>query len=285
MSFLRHPLRSRGRRLSLGLAVAMLTGWIAARADVMSKFFRHDIDVITVTDVTEEGKTVSPATPAKPVRYKLIYVGETEFGRSWAGESVPAKASVIKWLMNALQGQGYLLADAQHPPELLLVFGWGMMQGGDGRPGLGFLGGEKVNLMWTQAGSNGLVTKPISMESRWLTENLYRMGVAGKVWDIAESDLFMGVVRAYTLDSETAPKPTKLWETRFGCPATGLAFAETMPALIKAAALNFGRETKLPVNLNATDAFGGRVNLGELKVLGVEEKLPAAKDGEATESK
>jgi hypothetical protein len=91
----------------------------------------------------------------------------------------------------------------------------------------------------------------------------------------------MGVVRSYTLDSETAPKVTKLWETRFACPATGLAMDTTMPTLIKAASMNFGRETVKPVALNATDYFSGHVDLGEFKVLGTEDQLerPTPKPG------
>ncbi len=89
----------------------------------------------------------------------------------------------------------------------------------------------------------------------------------------------MRVVRSYTLDSETAPQVTKLWETRFACPATGLSFDKAMPLLISAAALNFGRETVKPVALNATDTFGGQVNYGEFKVLGEADKLPEKKAG------
>jgi hypothetical protein len=274
------PPTTRRGLAALGLALALLAGPTAGRADFLQKFLQRDIDVITVTDVTDEGKALTPATPAQPVRYKMIYIGETVFGRSWAGESIPPKASVIKWMMAALAGQGYLVADAEHPPELLLVFGWGMLAGGEGRPALGFLGGGKVNLMWENEIQYGGFVNP-----NVLRRGLIRMGVAGKVWDLAESNLFMGVVRAYTLDSETAPQPTKLWETRFGCPATGLALDETMPTLIKAAALNFGRETAKPVSLNATDHFGGRVDFGEFKVLGVGEALTAPKNEAATDSK
>jgi len=71
------------------------------------------------------------------------------------------------------------------------------------------------------------------------------------------------------MDSMKAGKPAMLWETRFGCPADGLWLSEAMPQMIKAAALNLGRETKLPVNLNASDEFGGQVDYGELKVMGI----------------
>jgi hypothetical protein len=263
-----NPLSLRRGLSVLGLASFVFFAPVAGRADFLSKFLHKDVDVITVTDVTEEGKALTPATPTRPVRYKLIYVGETTFGRAWSGESIPKKKDVLRWMIEATKAQGYLLADEQHPPELLLVYGWGMLAGGEGRPALGFLGGDKVNLMWENEIQYGGFVNP-----NVLRRGLFRMGIAGKVWDIAESNLFLGVVRAYTLDSESRPEVTKLWETRFACPATGLAFDETMPTMIKVAALNFGRETAKPVSINATDHFGGRVDFGEFKVLGVGEPL------------
>ncbi len=257
--------------VSLGATLLLLAGPLTVRASILERFLHKDVDVITVTDVTEEGKAYVPATPARPIRYKMIYVGETDFGRSWAGESIPPKMAVIKWMMAAMKAQGYLVADDQHPPEQLFVFGWGMLQGGEARPALGFLGGDKVNLMWEQVQYGGFVSPNV------LLRGLIRMGIAGKVWDIAESNLFMGVVRSYTLNSETALKTTKLWETRFACPATGLGLDDAMPLLISAAAVNFGRETAKPVTLNATDYFGGKVNFGEFKVLGEGDRLTAPK--------
>ncbi len=234
------------------------------------RFLQKDVDVITVTDMTEAGRACPVPTPDKPVRYKLVYIGQVNFGRAWAGETLPTKQNTIDWIMAALKTQGYLLADEVHPPEQLFVFGWGMLEGGIGRPALAFLGGDKVNLMWEQQQYGG------SVDPRVLLRGPIRMGVAGKVWDFAESPLFMGVVRSFTIDSLDAAHPVgKLWETRFACPATGLAFNETMPLLIKAAAPNFGRETQKPVSLNATDAFGGTVNLHELEILGEEKRAPA----------
>lgn len=254
----------------------LLAGPLAAQTgfqNAMNKFLHKDVDVITVTDVTEAGRAYTPATPAHPIRYKMIYIGETIFGRSWAGESIPPKMSVIKWMIAAMKAQGYLLADGEHPPEQLFVFGWGMLAGGEGRPALGFLGGDKVNLMWENEIQYGGFVNP-----NVLRRGTIRMGIAGKVWDIAESDLFMGVVRSYTLDSESAPQPTKLWETRFACPATGLAMNEAMPLLVLAAAMNLGRETVKPVTFNATAAFSGQVIVHDFKVLGEGDNLPVRHD-------
>lgn len=239
----------------------------------MNKFLHKDVDVITVTDVTEAGKAYTPATPDKPVYYKLLYFGYVTYDneRVWAGESIPANKDVLQWMIKAMKTQGYLVADAAHPPEQLFVFSWGMMEGGKGRPALGFLGGDKLNLMWEQVQYGGFV------DPRVLVRGIIRTGIAGKVWDIAESDLFMGAVRSFTLDAMDSPNPLLLWETRFACPATGLAMDKAMPLMVTAAAYNLGRETVKPVNINATTTFGGKVNFGDFTVLGEGDQLTAPK--------
>ncbi len=252
------------RSRSLLLVLTLMLGCASiARADMWSTLFPHDVDVITVTDMTEIGRTYPNATPSEPVYYMIINLGEKYFGRSWAGERTPKSREALKWMMTAMAKQGYLLANEQHPPTQLFVFGWGMLSGGPGRPALKFLGGEKADLLWEQEQYGGFISP------RVLLRGMQRIGVVGKIWDTAESDLFIGIVRSYTMDSlKKENKPVLLWETRFGCPATGLWMTEAMPQMIKAAALNFGRETKMPVSLNATEYFKGRVDYGELKIMG-----------------
>lgn len=254
------------RVIARGAIPFVILGWSPrASAGFWSKVLSHDVDVITVTDMTEAGQAYPNATPANPVYYMIIDVGERPFGRTWAGEKIPGHRTALKWMMGALAEQGYRLADEQHPPTQLLVYGWGMMQGGPERPALKFLGGDKVDLMWEQDQIGGFIN------ARVLLRNMQRVGITGKVWDLAESDLFLGIVRSFSMDSLKGPKTTLLWETRFACPALGLYLDTTMPLMIKAAAVNLGRETNKPVNLNATDAFKGHVDLGELKILGTAE--------------
>ena len=250
------------------LAAFVLCTAPAARADFPGRIFHHDVEVITVTDMTDAGRSYPAASPAQPVYYKIIDLGLQDFGPAWAGEDLPARRKVLIWAIKALAEQGFRVANEQHPPTQLFVFAWGMLQGGKDRPALRFLGGDKADLMWEQEQYGGFVSP------RVLLRGIQRVGIVGEIWDLAESNLFLGIVRSYTIDSFDAPKVTLLWETRFACPADGLGLADSMPLMIKAAALNFGRETKLPVNLNASDLFKGRVDLGELKIL---ETLPTGK--------
>ena len=234
------------------------------RAGFWENFSSHDVDVITVTDMTDAGRVYPTAAPDKPIYYMIYDLGECNFGRTWGGEKTPKPSQARQWMMTAMTQQGYRLADDQHPPTQFFVFGWGMLAGGSERPALKFIGGDKVGLMWEQEQRGGFV------DARALFRAMQRRGIAGKVWDIAESDLYLGIVRSYSMESIKAEKPVLLWETRFGCPSMGLWMKEAMPMMIKAAAVNLGRETTTPVNLNASDEFGGRVDFGALKVIGTE---------------
>lgn len=263
------------RRPGLGVALIMLLlgACPVLQADLLSRFFGRDVDVMMVTDMTEAGRAYAPATREKPVRYMIIDYGEGHFGRNWAGEKLPPDLTVRRWMMKAIAQQGYLLADEQHPPEQLFIFSWGMLQGDpSSRTALRFLGGEKVNLMWEQEPQyGGFVNAMVHLRT------FNRMGMAGKVWDFAATDLFLGVLRSYTMDSlRKDVKPTLLWETRFATPSAGIGFMEAMPLMIKSAALHVGRETVQPVTLNASEAFGGSVSFGEFKILGNDVQLSPA---------
>ena len=246
----------------VGAALLLFAGPGAVSAGLMEKFLHRDVDVITVTDVTDDGKILPAATPDKPIRYQLIYVGEISFNSRWGGESIPPKQDIIQWLMASLKAQGYLPADKEHPAEQVLVYGWGLNPGGFSWSVVGFLGGDKANLIWGKYHFSSMADPQLSHP------NMIPTNLGVKIMEFAEDSLFVGIVRSFSMESLNGTKVTQLWETRFGCPARGLGLDDTMPLLIKAAALNFGRETIRPVALNASDAFGGSVTLGEFKVLG-----------------
>lgn len=262
----------------------------SAFANALGAFLHKDVDVIALTDVTEAGRALPPATVDHPVRYQIIHLGSLSFGSDWAGEKIPSNRAVLLWMMAAMRDQGYLLADDAHPPELTLVFGWGMFGESTGEPrlksadealagyagtvgsprrALRFLGGQKVDLMWDQSAPPGF------FEPRTLLRGMLRTGVTGKIWDFAASDLFVGVVRAYPFPLAGEKGENLLWETRFACPATGLSMDRALPQMILAAAPILGRETVKPVNVNATAQFGSTVNLGDFTILNDDVELAA----------
>jgi hypothetical protein len=83
--------------------------------------------VIVVGDLTATGKQLTPPDTQHPIYYFPLVVGYKEMGGVIAGEKVPVKNQVSHTLAVALAKQHYLVLDANHPPEQLLVFWWGSM--------------------------------------------------------------------------------------------------------------------------------------------------------------
>jgi hypothetical protein len=227
----------------------------------------NDLDVITVTDVTAAGKLVPAATPQAPVYYMILNLGERHFGPDWTGEKMPAPIRAMRLLEQRLAAQGYRLADRQHPPTQLFVYAWGLLSGNQGRQALHFLGAEKTDLRW-QLMFPG-------------TTPLARTGLADQIWEMASDDLFLCVLRSYTVDSLRGPKTTLLWETRIASPSIGFSFRDSLPLMLRAAAPHFGRDTATPVAVDASTSYHVQVIMGELRVIEDDVPLPPSPTGKS----
>ena len=228
------------RSVRWGIGAILLGAMPWAKADLESSASLPAVDVITVTSMTEAGRTYPAASRATPVYYMIIDLGQQTFGRSWAGEQTPPKGTALKWMMQAMAQQGYRLADNQHRPTQLFVYSWGLLQGGPDQPARKFFGIEDADLI---AGPG---------------TGAHRTGASSIVLDVVQGDFFLGMVRSFDMESYHSAKKTLLWETRFGCPAHGLALDEVMPLIIKAAAANLGRETQQPVFVDTSTLVDGR---------------------------
>ncbi len=236
-------------KLIAGILLVFLAG-VPLRADLRRLLGRGEVNIFTDTTVTEAGRARPAPTPAAPVYYKIIDLGETSFGSTWAGEKLPSTHTVRQWLKYALAKQGYVLADFQHPPTLLLVFAWGMTRENT----FNFLGGNKMPPPPPIVGPTGIWYELLSVT--------------------ADPGTYVGLLLAYTIESESADKTTLLWITRFGSSSPGFSFRESMPFMIEAAALQFGRETDKPVHLAVPRLPRGEVTFGDIKVLGEANSLP-----------
>jgi len=244
-------------RLGLGwLCLVVVLGWISpVQAGVLEMLFSNDVEVMAVTYVTPAGRLCPLPSKDTPIYYMIVDLGERSFGSSWAGERGPPHLVALRWMERAMAEQGYLLADPQHPPTQLFLFFWGMKRGG--HDALAFLGGRNA----------GLISDDEIIGS--VLPSIYEMGLRGQMQTIARRNVFVGAVKSYTIDSLQKGNPgTVLWETHFGCPASGLWLKDALPLMAKAAAPYFGRETAMPVIVNATRKYGERVELGEMQVLG-----------------
>ena len=266
---------SPGWRIAL-VAGALLFGSSSAAAQGLLEWvlgWHHDVQVITNTDLTPAGALLRPASPENPVYYVAISAGYHDLGKAIAGDKMPASEDMIHTVVTVLAKQGYLPADHRHPPTQCIIFTWGSLycinapdpwnpirmdvQLNRGTM-MAFLGGTKLGLVSNHADA-------------WL-ENTLLPGLtrfnasAVAIADLSGDDLYAIVLSGYACPSPQPHKPQLLWRTRVGCPASGLAMADTLPTMMTIAGPYIGRDTKAPVWVNASDKFKPDIRIGNPKV-------------------
>jgi hypothetical protein len=264
-------------------------------------FPKRDVQVIAVTDTTPAGALRRPVSAANPVYYAAVSAGYREFGGIIAGEKIPAKDEVLKTIARVLAKQGYLPANDDKPPSLLLVWAWGTMNtdrmysfNPDDTEGrqinrnqlLRFLGAYKL----------GLITKEPDpfRQDLMLPGALFRDADSEMISDLATEDLYVAAISAYDYAAATRQQKTLLWMTKISCPSRGLALPETLPAMLALAGPYIGRETAKPVSVKATEQFKTEVKIGDPTLVEfidhnplpvIEAEAPSAKKAPPTKAK
>lgn len=243
------------------ISAAVLLGFFLLSAPLQGEGFlgfltRREPDILTVTDVTDEGRSWPSPEPGKPVYYEAISFGTRNFP-GLAGDPTPNSRAMLNLIVKTLAKQGFVRAPKKGVAKVFLSIGWGYSRAN--LSALGFLGGNKLDLMWE------LESGPM------LSPNVLRRGFRGvdevKVMEAANSDLYIASIQAFDLVALDAGKKILLWHTRIACEATGLTMAETMPTMIIAAGPFIGRETQKPVWRDLTDLRKANVDIGEAKML------------------
>jgi hypothetical protein len=249
------------------LLLIALTGFgPLASAGVLDWLFRDEVEVIVNTDVTREGAKLPPASREHPVYYIAVSLGYRDLGGCIAGDKLPAKETMYVWIEKALAKQGYLPANAAHPPTQIVAFAWGSLyvrssnwnpdmplQLNEGQM-LRFLGGEKL----------GLISKyPMDPETEAVPELQYLRPSAVRFVEASRDDLYMAVLLGYDLASASQKERKLLWRTRIACPSRGLVLADTLPTMISIAAPLIARETTVPAWIRASDKYRPVITIGD----------------------
>jgi hypothetical protein len=225
----------------------------------LSRFFAHDLSIITVTDFTPEGAKLVPPTRAHPVYYEALILGYNDWGRTVAGEKIPDKNKMVRLIMKVLADQGYYPCTPQHPATQVLAMAWGSMNR-KGSMSLLFMGGDKLDVLWELNPYIGNLLDP-----RVLTRGM-RSGTAETVLELAGDNLYVASVQAFDAAAAYRYETVKLWHTKITCPAAGAEMDVALRQMIRTAGPHFGRETALPVMVSVPPR-NPVVELGELKVL------------------
>lgn len=235
-------------------------------------FSRNEIEVISVTDMTPEGRKQRTPTPENPAYYVAISLGFQDLGGIVGGEKPPPKEDVLRQISAALAKQGYLPAtETSPPPTLALAFAWGTLNADydygfnpDLPPQqlnrhqiLKFLGGYKMGFSKNDF-------DPLTSTSLGFTLMNFD---ANTFYDLAQEDFYVAVVSAYDLASIKDKQKRLLWMTRISCPSSGYYMPDVLPMMMALGGPNFGRESDRPVWQRASDKYRPEVKLGELELL------------------
>lgn len=262
------------RRLLLACAAAWIGCPTRSFAGFFTSFFRHDVQVITVTDATPAGRLRRRPSESDPMYYVAVSAGYHDLGGIIAGDKIPPEAVVNRTLTRILARQGYLPASKLHPPTLLLVWTWGTLYtqrmylpGWPDSNGvlvnrnqiLRFLGGYKV----------GLVSKhPDDFPDETLAPGLFLQSAdARALSDLSDEDLYIAAVAAYDYRAALRKRRQLLWLTKISCPSRGLVMADVIPTMLAIAGPNIGRETAKPVWVRASEKFKPEVKIGNPSVV------------------
>ncbi len=208
-------------------------------------------NTIVNTDMTAEGRALTPATVEAPVYYLGKSLG-TYLG-SIPGDEEPTVREVNKFVTKLLAKQGYLAArPGVHDPTLFVVMQWGYMKPGYSETDRAWFLGYND---YRDAGSH---SRELDTIIEFFPVPLYGI-----------------IVTAFDYASVRTPKPVIYWQTRIALPADGKTMAAALPAMFIAGAPAFGRETRKPILRDADTLREGHVKLGDLKFLDV---MPAAND-------
>lgn len=174
-------------------------GWLDALQS------RRDFEVITVTDMTPQGRRWPAPSPAQPQYYLPVSLGYRDLGGVIGRVKEPPERDAVQTIARELAQRGYLPAtEKTPPPTLVLVFSWGTLNAKftptmrrdrpaaqqNRRQIVDFLGGQKVGVTADcyESAPFGL---PVSLR---LLDNEARDYLA-----LASDNYYVAVVTAYDL--------------------------------------------------------------------------------------
>lgn len=189
--------------------------------------------VIVVGDLSPAGKKLTPPDAEHPVYYFPLAVGFKELGASIAGEKPPPpKNDVSHILAVELAKQHYLVMNAQHPPDQLLVFWWGSMNPeiqdfGSNDPADQTFFNEREMLALVGAYKT-------QMMASWDADNLK---------SAARDDRYFVIVIAFDFAAARQHQKKMLWMAKMSAASVGTDLPSVIPALVATGGPTFGRDT------------------------------------------
>src|SRR5579885_443792 len=162
------------------------------------------INLTVITEFTAEGEKISPATPGKPVYYIGGDGGLTEAGNAIGGER-PQPVPVLRAAMiKALAANGYLPADAAHPPGLFIFYRWGSFNHVNSFVPGGMNEFQRLNLLERAAlvgGTTFGLDVARAMNAGMLEQFRHKDPKTNQLLDQAFEDLYFVIASAYDINA------------------------------------------------------------------------------------
>lgn len=213
-------------------------------------------EVIVYTNLTEEGKKLTPPTREHPSYYVLIPGGYRQEGATVAGEKPPPPNAVAKLVHAALVKQNYRPAMQKGPPpDQYIVVHWGYinpdtLEAGDPENPRNVTLNQR-EMVALVAGNSISKMDPFFMEFR-------------DVMDAASEDRYFVVVSSFDFAaaSATPRKKVLLWRARMSVPSAGFTLDEVLGALVASGGPLFGRQTEFAKHVWTRLVPEGHVRVG-----------------------
>lgn len=264
------------------------------------------LDYTVITEMTPAGRKLPKVTPESPAYYELFSAGYRQLGDAPGDERTLTAEQMEPLLVKSLHHNGYLPAKRpEHEPSLLILYTWGshnrLVEGDEENPSISsdrmaknlleraaLVGGdgfarELLKLMKdadTQQAAAGVPTppggqpvfdpgmlqfaNPVSLFRSKSVRNAFLL-------DQTSDSVYYLVASAYDYRSAGTPKKVLLWRTRMTVSTQGVSQPQTLPVLVQAGSVYFGRDMKESAILSKRTVREGTVEIGAPTVISTED--------------
>ena len=271
-------------------------GWLSS---LLPKPFQREpmLEMTVFTSMTEAGRKLTPPTREQPAYYEIFAAGYQQEGGT-IREHPPPPTELLEAMVKSLQLAGYAPATPDHPPTVMLVQHWGSHNRVDDvvleeiDPTLAvknfarrakLIGGEALASALAKAYEQDLMSPPGFSSGSFsrLAQLRDSSPTMRFLLDQARDDVYFVIATAYDYAAMARSERRLLWRTNMTVNARGVSMKQTLPSVIATATPYFGRETKDALAIAARALPEGKVELGELRVIGEAEDPPVPRPDDA----